>query len=154
MLGQTTTPRPLCARSVNNTPLAHRTPGRTPLKSFTPTYSAVLKPAIAQQRTPDPFLPSLSADKENAAPAPASSPFFLDFCETPEATVRFSPDKLVQRTCPPKQSRRKLFDTEGRKTPLRAKLAAAKRRSLAPMALEGVEGFGAASLFAGESLFS
>lgn len=86
------------------------------------------------------FLTRLSPEREGSAPKTptASTPYKFDF-EAMSPVTPYYPSSakspLVQQTCPPKQTRRGLFDVqdehEERISDLRAKLEAARRKSLA-----------------------
>ena len=86
------------------------------------------------------FLTSLSPERLGSAPKTptASTPYKFDFEAISPMTPYYSSSAkspLVQQTCPPKQTRRGLFDVqnehEERISDLRAKLEAARRKSLA-----------------------
>lgn len=117
------TPRPLSTLSANSTPLPPRTPARTPSKSAettTPTYNVGMKLAGATPSNNTMF-DFDSEDKENKAPTVLA--------DSPDTPYFLHPSELVQKTCPPKQTHKPMFEMESAQTPFKQRLMAAKRRS-------------------------
>lgn len=124
------TPKALKTSSVNNSPLFSKTPRRSPTK-YTPSRTPAYKLSAKSARKTTPKTQTYhdpEADKENTPSSVSSisgktnaspiTPYFL------------KPEKLVTRTCPPKQSNKGLFDSATKsKSSLQRRLQMAKRRS-------------------------
>ncbi|KAF9629763.1 BRCT domain-containing protein [Lasiodiplodia theobromae] len=152
--------RNLFAPSVANTP-ARATPAKsafgTPfaLMSLTPKGKPTLSP-FADITTPKPSTPIADAeDKENTPPTqlfktptkpstPAVTVAGAAGEFSPSTPYYLHPENIIQKTCPPKQINKGLFDRDERQatavTPFRQKMLLA-RRSLSPAAFGRAQGF-------------
>lgn len=152
--------RNLFAPSVANTP-ARATPAKsafgTPfaLMSLTPKGKPTLSP-FADITTPKPSIPIADAeDKENTPPTqlfktptkpstPAVTVAGAAGEFSPSTPYYLHPENIIQKTCPPKQINKGLFDRDERQatavTPFRQKMLLA-RRSLSPAAFGRAQGF-------------
>lgn len=151
--------RNLFAPSVANTP-ARATPAKsafgTPfaLMSLTPKGKPTLSPFA--DITPKPSTPIADAeDKENTPPTqlfktptkpstPAVTVAGAAGEFSPSTPYYLHPENIIQKTCPPKQINKGLFDRDERQatavTPFRQKMLLA-RRSLSPAAFGRAQGF-------------